>query len=71
MYCIPMQLISVAFRWRFVIHGCIDDYSRRIVYLHCCDNYRADTVLHLFIEDVRQLGLPSRVRGTEVGKTLE
>ena len=71
MYCIPMQLISVAFRWRFVIHGCIDDYSRRIVYLHCCDNYRADTVLHLFIEGVRQLGLPSRVRGTEVGKTLE
>ena len=58
-----MQLISVAFRWRFVIHGCIDGYTRRIVYLHCCDNNRADTVLHLFIEGVRQLGLPSRVRG--------
>ena len=22
--------------WRFVIHGCIDGYSRTIIYLHCC-----------------------------------
>ena len=65
-----MQLISIAFRWRFVIHGCIDGYSRRIVYLHCCDNYRADTVLHLFIEGVRQLGLPSRVCGDRGGENI-
>ena len=40
------------------------------VYLHCCDNYRADTVLHLFIEGVRQLGLPSRVRGDRGGENI-
>ena len=22
-------------RWGFIIHGCIDDYSRRITFLHC------------------------------------
>jgi hypothetical protein len=44
--------------------------GRRIVYLHCCDNYRADTVLHLFIEGVRQLGLPSRVRGDRGGENI-
>lgn len=24
--------------WRFVFHGCVDGYSRRIIYLHCLTN---------------------------------
>jgi len=32
-------------RWRFVIHGGIDGYSRLIVYLKCADNDRALTIL--------------------------
>lgn len=49
-------------RWRFVIHGGIDGYSRKIVYLHCSTNNRADTVVGLFQQAVEDHGLPSRVR---------
>ena len=34
-------------RWRMVIHGGIDGYSRLIVYLSCSNNNRADTVHHV------------------------
>ena len=36
-------------RWRLVIHGGIDGYSRIPVFLHCSDNNEATTVLQLFI----------------------
>lgn len=49
-------------RWRFVIHGCIDGYSRLITYIHCSINNLADTVLQLFLQAVEKHGLPSRVR---------
>ncbi|CAB3983374.1 uncharacterized protein LOC110059588 [Paramuricea clavata] len=55
-------------RWRCVIHGGIDGFSRCIVFLRCSNNNKADTVLSLFINGVRNFGLPSRVRsdyGTE------
>ena len=44
------------------MHGGVDGYSRIPVYLHCSGNNRADTVLQLFTEAVRNYGLPSRVR---------
>ena len=31
-------------RWRLVIHGGIDGFSRLITYLHCSNNNRSDTV---------------------------
>lgn len=49
-------------RWRFVIHGCIDGFSRYLVYLAVRNNNQALTVLSLFEEGVRRCGLPSRVR---------
>ncbi|XP_062505009.1 uncharacterized protein LOC134181759 [Corticium candelabrum] len=40
-------------RWRLVVHGGIDGYSRMVVYLTCSDNNRADTVLEAFNEATR------------------
>ncbi len=54
---------DVLFRWCIVIHGCIDGYSRRIMYLRASDNNSADTVLELFVDAVQQFGIPSHVRG--------
>lgn len=45
-----------------VFHGCVDGYSRTIIYLDCLNNNRASSVLYLFQRGVRNFGLPSRVR---------
>ena len=49
-------------RWKLVIHGCIDGYSRLVVYLRCANNNEAATVLGMFQEAVMLYGFPSRVR---------
>jgi len=50
------------FRWKFVIHGGVDGYSRLVVFLTVADNNRASTVLDSFKKAVEKWGLPSRVR---------
>lgn len=49
--------------WRFVVHGCVDGYSRTIIYLKCFTNNLSSTVVELFQEGVNRFGLPRRVRG--------
>lgn len=50
------------YRWGFVIHGCIDGYSRLIIYLKCETSIQAEPVVTLFAESVNCYGLSSRVR---------
>jgi len=50
--------------WGFYIHGCVDGFSRLIIYLVCCNNKRSATVESIFMrEAVGRYGWPSRVRG--------
>ena len=53
-----------------MVHGCIDGYSRRVIYLKAVDNNRAVTVLELFRNAVDRLGLSSRVRADRGGENV-
>lgn len=60
-----------AFRWRIVVHGGIDGFSRKIMYLRGNSNNRAATVLDCFLGAVREHGLPQRVRSDKGGENQD
>ena len=51
-------------RWKFVIHGCCDGFSRKIMFLTCNTNNLASTVLESFLQAVQNNSnlWPSRIR---------
>ena len=57
-------------RWKIVIHGGTDGYSRLITYLQVSTNSRAATVLSAFQNAVQEYGLPSRVRMDAGGENV-
>ncbi|KAL5009423.1 hypothetical protein ScPMuIL_013494, partial [Solemya velum] len=49
-------------RWKFVIIGGIDGFSRMIMFLKCSDNKTSRTVFNSFRSGVQQYGIPNRVK---------
>ena len=58
-------------KWKFVIHGGIDGYTRMIVYLKCNNNNCARTVLQNFMQATTAYFVPSRVRCDYGGENIE
>ena len=49
-------------KYRLVIHGAIDGFSRLLTFLSCANNNTAHTDLSRFMEATQKYGVPSRVR---------
>ena len=57
-------------RWRLVIHGDIDGYSRVPVYLKVASNNKAVTVFNAFLQAVECYGLSSCIRSDYGGENV-
>lgn len=58
-------------RWRLVVHGGVDGFSRCIVYMKCSNNNCASTVFDAFLGALQAYGLPSRVRSDHGGENID
>ena len=57
-------------RWRIVVHGGIDGYSRLITYLSASPNNESESVLSAFLKSIEEFGLPSRARTDKGGENV-
>jgi transposase InsO family protein len=57
------MFITGLIRWKLVIHGFIDGFSRYVLGMRVSNNNRSETVLSLFEDIAMTHGYPSRVRG--------
>ena len=49
--------------WRFITSGCVDGLSRKVIWLKCADNNRADTTYNYFLNAIEEHQCPFQVRG--------
>ena len=57
LYMLNLGLLLLIYRWKLVVHGGIDGYTRIPVFLKCLSNNQADTVQECFQEVVNMYGL--------------
>ena len=57
--------------WRMVIHGAIDGFSRKILYLCCANNNKATSVVSYFSHAVNTFGLPDKIRSDKGGENVD
>lgn len=57
-------------RWKLVIHGGIDGFSRLVVFLKVSTNNYSRTVLSAFTSAVEEFGIPSRIRIDRGGENV-
>lgn len=58
-------------RWKLVVAGGVDGFSRFIVYMKCVDNNKAITILDCFTEAVRKYGPPLKARSDQGMENIE
>ena len=65
-------LIAItSFCWRLLIHGSTDSYSRPVIYLHCCNNNKAETAKAQFLRNGLTVFWPRRVRSDHGVENIE
>jgi hypothetical protein len=57
-------------RWKLVIHGCVDGYSRMIPFMRCSPNNKAITMVTLFNEATERIGWPLHIRTDHGGENV-
>ena len=57
-------------QYGMVTHGCIDGYSRAVIYLRCCNNNLSKTTYKLMKHGVKDFMIPSRIRGDKGGENV-